>query len=464
MNTAINIWSIRVVLLILAASSIYKWGIPAYTKYLKPEKTSLNIPTTVVKKGDFKVSFHQNGTLEAKISVPVLSSIRGKLIDLADEGLYVKAGTKIAELDTEDIERDIRNAKLKYENSQADVKRVQADFELFKEQNRTDITRVQTTLDFSKAELDQVRERRDRKLKLVKEKLIAAVEVEQLDSLVREKELNVKTDEMKLILKQKEVQAAESQKASDIRASEYRSNMSKSDLEDAEYRMKEAIIKAPADGTVILSKVRDEGGNGRRTIREGDNVSPRRTICQLPDLRTMQIKVPVTESSLPRVTLDMPVLITLEAENNKKYHGIVSKIANLATEEDPRTGNSNPSGLRNFTVTVMINESDPKTLKPGMTADVEFLEKSIDNAIYVPIKAVFEKQGKTCVYIKSDDKFMNVPVETGANNGSFVCIVEGLKKGDVVALRDPESIVYEDTPKSKGKKDTKPVPIPGSQD
>jgi multidrug efflux pump subunit AcrA (membrane-fusion protein) len=44
---------------------------------------------------------------------------------------------------------------------------------------------------------------------------------------------------------------------------------------------------------------------------------------------------------------------------------------------------------------VAVKESDPKVVKPGMTADVEFICDTVSNTIYVPLESVNERNGKT---------------------------------------------------------------------
>lgn len=437
MKESSRIWIIRAVIIIILGGAAYKWGIPLYKHYLISPDKSLKIPTAKAKEGEFKVSFHANGALEAKVSVPVLSSIRGKIIKLVDEGVNVKAGDIIAQLDTEETERTVRNEKLKYENTVAEVKRIRNQLELLKEENKTQIQQVQVKLDFDTAELNRVKERRDHKLSLAKEKIVAGDDVEAAEAQVRAKELVVKNGELSLEMKRKEVASKENQNEVDLKTLQFVSDMAKAELDDAELKINKAIIRAPAAGMVVLAKVRDDAAGGRRPIREGDNVSPRRSLCQLPDLSSMLIKVQVSESTSPRVFLGMPVLFKLEAIQNKVYHGNVINVASLATLEDPRTGTASATGSKTFTVTIEIKEKDPSKLKPGMTAEVEFLEKSIDKAVYVPKSAIIEKNGLMTVYKKIKGSYVNVPVETGSYNDTSVCIIKGIKKGDTVALRDP---------------------------
>lgn len=443
MKEQIKVWAGRVLILALIGLAIYKWGVPLYKQYFAKKTETIYIPTGTAKSGKFTVSFHEIGNLDARNSVPVISPINGKLITLIEEGTMVKAGDIIAELDTTDLEREVRTQRLNYENALAEVNRVQAEFDLLKEQNKNEVEESEAELDFNKTELEKARERRNKKAELAKEKLVAGSEVDQADLEVRSKELTVITGEMALALKKKEVQAKESQKEAEVRNKMFVANMAKFNLEDAERRVKDATIKAPANGMVVLSMIWD--GSGRRAIKEGDNVNRQQTICQLPDLSSMLVHVDVGESDAPKVLLGMQTLIRLEAVPKRIFHGVVEDIASLATESDPFSGTGGAPGRKNFTITIAIKESDPKILKPGMTADVEFLQKVIDSAIYVPIESIIEKNGKTFVFIKHGNEYIRTPVKVGTRNDNFICITKGVREGDVVALRDPSQVIEEET-------------------
>lgn len=417
--------------------AVYQWGIPLYTRYLTKPDNAASIMTAKAKEGTFKVSFHQNGTLEAKVSVPVISSIRGKVIKLVHEGTMVNSGDLIAQLDTQNIEKDIRDAKLKLENYLTDIKRYESQLGMYREQNKSLIAQAQMQLDYDNSELDRVKQRRDRKKALADDKIIARDDVEPLESDVRAKELNVRVGEMNLEFKRKQAVSNEEQIKSYLASLEKYSVMIKSELNNAEMQLKKAMITAPASGMVILAQVRDNSMGRQRPIRQGDDVNPLSSICEIPDLSTMLVKAQVSEFVSPRVLIGMKVLLKFEAVENRIFHGEVANIANLATTEDPRTGAANASDARTLTVTIKVTDKNTRSLKPGMTADVEFLEKSIERAVYIPKVAIIEKNGMTTVFKKFGETFVNIPVKTGSVNNTSVCITKGIRKGDIVALSDP---------------------------
>ena len=64
----------------------------------------------------------------------------------------------------------------------------------------------------------------------------------------------------------------------------------------------------------------------------------------------------------------------------------------LAQEEKDRRG------AKFFSVSVQVKESEPR-LRPGMTARVEIEVEERKSALFVPLEAVFERDGRSVVYV-----------------------------------------------------------------
>lgn len=76
-------------------------------------------------------------------------------------------------------------------------------------------------------------------------------------------------------------------------------------------------------------------------------------------------------------------------------------------------------------------------LRPGLLSDVEIIVEKIPNAINVPTQAVFEKDGKPVVYVKTDRGFEARNIQIFKRSESVMVITSGVKPNDVVALADP---------------------------
>jgi hypothetical protein len=69
-------------------------------------------------------------------------------------------------------------------------------------------------------------------------------------------------------------------------------------------------------------------------------------------------------------------------------------------------------------------------LRPGLLADVEIIVEKIPNAIYIPAQAIFEREGKSVVYVKQGTKFEMREVKPLRRSESLMIISTGLKAGE----------------------------------
>lgn len=458
MKKQIRIWLTRLAVLAALTFAVYQWGVPIYRQYFTHKEVKVFIPTTKVKEGDLTISVQEVGNIEAENSVTVTSDINGKIISIVADGTIVSVGDEIVVLDTTDIERDVKEKELAHNNALADVDRVKAELELLKKSNETDRSQAEAQLEFDKNELELAKKDLEKKERLLTEKLVTGTQVEQAKGIVRSKELAVTKQEAQLGLKLKEIESKENQKKADIENAGFRAGMAKSNLERSQQNMSKAIIKAPAAGLVVISETWT--GSGRRKMQSGDDLRPRQDVCSIPDLSVMQVKVKVGEADMPKINLDMPVIIRLEAVPGKEFHGKVADISNLASETPYWMGGT--PGKKEFEIKVSVDDNDPKIVKPGMSASLEFICDKVEKAVYVPIEAVIEQNKKTYVFVKNGDKYDRTEVEVGKQNNSFIVIKKGLKKDQVIALCDPvQEAEKAEAEKKNGngeKKDSAPIP------
>jgi hypothetical protein len=105
-------------------------------------------------------------------------------------------------------------------------------------------------------------------------------------------------------------------------------------------------------------------------------------------------------------------------------------------------------------------------MRPGLLADVEIIVEKVANAVYVPNQGVFEKDGKSVVYVQSGKAFQTRPVKISKRSETVSVIESGLQPGDLIALQDP-TISEEDRKKKAQKKSSggaaDALPVGGSK-
>ncbi len=94
------------------------------------------------------------------------------------------------------------------------------------------------------------------------------------------------------------------------------------------------------------------------------------------------------------------------------------KKSTLARKKDPG------SKINVFDVEIGILDKDEK-LKPGMSASCRVIMEQIPDVVKVPLEAVFEKEGRTVVYL---DNKKEVEVKVGRRNDMEIEVTEGLRE------------------------------------
>ncbi len=192
--------------------------------------------------------------------------------------------------------------------------------------------------------------------------------------------------------------------------------------------MEKCIVKAPQEGIVIYYNRRYWDESSR--IRPGGNVYFQQPIFTLPDLDNMQVKLKVHESVVKKVLKGMTATMQIEALSGQVLHGSVKSVATLASNDMGWGG-----GVKEYETIVSIDDLPKEAgLRPGMTAEVKVLIKTIPDALTVPVSAVTESDGQHICYVKTGHGLERREVKIGEGNEQNIQILEGLQESEEVAL------------------------------
>jgi HlyD family secretion protein len=145
----------------------------------------------------------------------------------------------------------------------------------------------------------------------------------------------------------------------------------------------------------------------------------------------MVVETKVRETDIHKVERNQKVTVRVEAYPDLRLTGAVTLVGTLAQEERERRG------AKYFSVTVQVNESE-RRLRPGMTARVDIEVEERLKALFLPIEAVFEREGRSVVYM-AGRRPRPREVVLGPSNADFVVVEKGLSRGERVLLRNPET-------------------------
>ena len=186
-------------------------------------------------------------------------------------------------------------------------------------------------------------------------------------------------------------------------------------------------VVAPHDGILVLT--RNWSGS---VTRVGDTMWRGQPIGEIPNLNTMKAEVFVLEADAAGLAIGEKAKVTLESNASATFSGKVSSVDKVARPRIPR------QPVQYFGVTVDLDRSDPKSMKPGTRVRSILEVENQASAFAIPRQALFEKEGKKLVYRKRDGKFEPVAVTIGSSSAGRVVVTKGIIDGDEIALEDPE--------------------------
>lgn len=197
-------------------------------------------------------------------------------------------------------------------------------------------------------------------------------------------------------------------------------------VDRAEKSLRALVVTAPHDGIVVLE--RDWRGE---LPRVGATVWPGRPIAEIPALGAMKAEVYVLEADATGVAVGQKATVVVESSPLRKYTAAVTRVDKVAK---PRTRGV---PVQYFGVTLKLDKSDTKVMKPGARVKASVELANMKNALLVPRQAVFEVKGDRVVYVRRGGRFSAAPVTIEGSTAGRVVVTKGLKDGDVIALSDP---------------------------
>ncbi|MBP7080699.1 MAG: efflux RND transporter periplasmic adaptor subunit [Rhodocyclaceae bacterium] len=175
---------------------------------------------------------------------------------------------------------------------------------------------------------------------------------------------------------------------------------------------------APFDGTV--AKITGELGEYSTPSPPGIMTPP---AIDLIDESCLYVKAPMDEVDAPKITVGLPVRISLDALPKQTFTGIVKRVAPyvLAVEKQART----------VDVEVSFVDTPKSPLLVGYSADVEIMLATRASVIRIPTSALVEGRR---VMMLSEGTLIDRSVKTGLSNWEFTEIVDGLAEGDSIVI------------------------------
>jgi HlyD family secretion protein len=372
-----------------------------------------------------------SGKVYPEIEVKVSPDISGEIVELnVNEGDSVTKGQVLARIyaDIYSTQRDqvaagVNQARAQLANSSASIVGL-------------------------KATLDNAKQVYDRQLKLYNDKVTSRQEFEQAQQAFRSAEANYNGAKEGLKGTQAAISGAEAQ------------------LARANKDLSRTTLVAPMNGIISLLAVK----KGERVVGTAQMAGTE--MMRVADMRSIEIRVDVGENDIPKVKIGDTAVVEVDAYTNRKFKGLVYKIANPITSAASAAGGS--SEVTNYKVHIRLLQSSYQDLlvagnsfpfRPGMSASADIQTKTKVNVLSIPLNAVTtrdkseakagassskeEKKEEAApttdkksleaddteevvFVLQKDNRVKKVKVKTDIQDLNFIEIVNGIAAGDQV--------------------------------
>ncbi len=360
-----------------------------------------------------------SGTVQPVTEVKIAPEVSGEIIELLiEEGDSVQNGEVLV--------------KIRPDTWQSQLERAEASLS----QQRANLGQSNASLLRSKATLIRAEADYKRNETLWKEKVIS--------------EADWQLAQQNFAIAKNDVSSAEQT----VEASKYVIRSTEASLREARENFRKTTVLAPMDGVVSKLIVK----NGERVV--GTATMAGTEMLRIADLYEMEVRVDVNENDIVRVHVGDTALIDVDAYStqNKEFKGIVTLIANTAKDK------ASTDAITEFEVRILILSSSYQDLvkkgnkfpfRPGMTASVDIMTTTKQNALSVPLASVTtrnaedekkaneqgpqknvnqasdnkterKKADKTVIFINDQGVAKMVEVNTGISDYDNIEIISGI--------------------------------------
>jgi HlyD family secretion protein len=294
------------------------------------------------------------GKVYPEVEVPISPDISGEVTELnVQEGDSVRKGQMLARIYADIYSSQRDEAAARVAQAQATVANSEA------------------SLNALKVQLEQDRVSYERNKNLFDQKVISRSEFEVFETRYRTSQANYNAAQQ------------------NIRSLQAGAMGSRSTLEMANKNLGRTTIVAPMNGVITSLKVK----KGQKVVGTAQMAGTE--MMMVADLARIEVRVEVGENDIVKVNVGDSADVSVEAYNNRKFRGVVTKIASSTTAGGMAAAANND--VTNYLVHIRLDPASYGDLqsagkrfvfRPGMNASADIRTKRKEGIITVPIGAV----------------------------------------------------------------------------
>lgn len=338
-------------------------------------KKELKVATEKVTKRTIVESVNASGKIYPELEVKISPDISGEITELnVQEGDSVKKGQVLAKIyaDIYALQRDEAASQVNQANAV--------------------VSNSKAALESLKASLEQARQNYDRNKKMFDDKIISRSEFEQYETALKTAQANYNAAQQ------------------GIKGQEAGVQSSRVGLSKANKDLSRTTLTAPMDGVISSLKIK----KGERVAGNSFNIGTE--MMTVADMSVLEVRVDVGENDIVKINIGDSADVEVDAYNNRKFKGVVTKIASSTSSASSLTSTND---VTNYEVRIRLDKSSYSDLqnktfpfRPGMNASADIKTSRQENVLAVPIGAVSAR-------MKGSDKNMtDRKTEKDKSNGN----------------------------------------------
>ncbi len=396
-------WIVPVVLLLAVASAaagIYK---------LRQVQAAGTLPTAAARQGDFSVIVRCRGELKARRSVQITAPVNVpslRIVWQAAAGSAVKQGDLVVRFDPSSTKQQLQEKEAALKQAQATLDQAVADARITAEQDQRDLSSAKYDVEKAKMEAS-------------KAEIVSKLQGE-------ESRIDLGLSEQKLRVQEATVNLHATSDKAKIASLTRQRDQAQAEVDLTNHRLSQMELKTPLSGVVMYMQNNSQGWMNAKPFQVGDQVWPGGVVAEIPDLTTLEMEGKVEEIDRGRISVGQETRVHIDSLPELTMPADLVAISPLTelSFEWPRTSSFRAYGH--------IRQPDPR-LRPAMNGNMDVIVSRIPNAISIPAKAVFTRNGKPIVYVAEKGAYRAVDVELLARNPDEVA-VKGIRSGTMVTL------------------------------
>jgi HlyD family secretion protein len=417
--------------------------------------------TVAVKSEPFTLRITASGTVVPFQTVNISPKNAGILEKLfAEQGDRIEEGQLIAQMDQRDVKGQLlqaqatvsqarakleraRNGSRVEEIAQAKARVAQSKAQLNTLENgsrQQDIAQAQAQVTSAQARLDLANAKKKQYTDLVNSGAISQERYNEVATEARTAEATLAEVKQRLALQDQGPRSEEIDRAranlgevtaaydlvkngsrpEDIRQAEADVAAATGQLQVAQARFADTIIRAPFNGVIT-----------QKYATEGAFVTPTTSTSIVALAKGLEILAKVPEVDIGQIRQGQMVEVRVDAYPDKVFQGRVRLISPEAIVEQSVTS---------FQVRVSVLTGQRQLLS-GMNTDLTFLGKTMQDALVVPTVAIATQKGQTGVYVPDkDNKPKFQPITVGSTVKDKSQVLSGLNSNQKVFIDFPKNL------------------------